>query len=467
MDRITIDYGIDLGTTNSNIAVFEDGNSKIIKNNINHDVTPSAIWAKTSKGEDFNVTYFVGQKAKERDGQNNVFTAFKRQMGKAYQYELTGLGYSLKPEELAAEVLKELRRDVQLRRGEVVKAAVITVPAIFDLAACDATKKAAELAGFERVSLIMEPVAASIAYGFDQEDDRKFWLVYDLGGGTFDAAVVSVRDGMIQVVNHGGDLHLGGTDIDEKIVNNILIPAVKSEYDVELTRGGIGYLKHQAELAKIQLSQSETAIVTIDNPIIKDKSGEVVDIEYTIKSSEIMPFIDQIVKKTVNISRKVLDGKNLVPGDIEKVLLVGGSTLSPLLRDTLSQELGIPLEFKIDPLTVVAQGAAIFAGAQVYQAQSQEPSEKGVFNISLDYEPVGNDTEPVVAGKVNITNSGETTLEGFTLEFMNKKTEWKSGKTILPKEGAFIKTLKAEKGVSNNYKIELRDESGNEKCMVM
>lgn len=460
MQRITIDYGIDLGTTNSSIALFENSNSEIIKNALGHDITPSAVWAKKNKKDESNISYYVGDKAKRRIGQPDVYTAFKRQMGKSYQFKFSGSDDGFTPEQLSAEVLKELRKDVQNKKQEIIKAAVVTVPAAFDLAACDATKRAVELAGFEKCSLIMEPVAASIAYGFDSEDDRKFWLVYDLGGGTFDAAVVNVRDGVIKIVSHGGDMHLGGTNIDEKIANNILVPAIEKEYDVELTEGGIGYLKYQAELAKIELSQAESVDVMIDNPIIKDKHGEVVEIEYRLNRSEIEPFIAEIAEKTINISKNVLDEKKLKPGDIEKVLLVGGPTLTPLLRDMLNKELGIPLEFRIDPLTVIARGAAIFAGSQIFQPKEEVPLEKGTFAINLDYEPVGNDLEPIVGGRVIPANPEETKLTGYTLEFINQKTEWKSGKTVLPQEGTFIKTLKAEKGSPNVYKIELRDEGG-------
>src|SRR3984893_4923874 len=214
MKRTTIDFGIDLGTTNSAIAVFTGNRgepTKIIKNTrdgTDSDITPSAVYIN-KKGE-----LRVGRRAKDRleDEDQDVHIEFKRQMGTDHSYVFRSSGQRRKPEELSAEILKSLRGDVQQRTGEVVESAVITVPAAFELHQCDATRKAAEIAGFKQSPLLQEPVPAALAYGFDVDSKKTYWLVFDFGGGTFDAAIIKSEEGTIHVVDHGGDNFLGGSN---------------------------------------------------------------------------------------------------------------------------------------------------------------------------------------------------------------------------------------------------------------
>ena len=213
MNRTTIDFGIDLGTTNSAIAVLDGVEAKVIKSNLDTDITPSAVYI----GRNGNV--IIGSKAKSKleddRSVDDVYIEFKRRMGGDSTYSFKSAGLTKSPEELSAEILKSLKGNVQQRMDEDIKAAVITIPAAFGAGQCVATKKAAELAGFVQCPLLQEPVAASLAYGFQANTEkRSFWLVFDFGGGTFDAAVMKAEDGDIQVVNHGGDNFLGGADID-------------------------------------------------------------------------------------------------------------------------------------------------------------------------------------------------------------------------------------------------------------
>ncbi len=222
MARTTIDYGIDLGTTNSSIAVLAGTEVKVFRNNDGFEYTPSAVWIDKSN------RIHVGLLAKrylEEDPENSC-CEFKLQMGTNTAYKLAASGRQMLPEELSAEVLKSLKADVRRDTGEDIPTAVITVPAAFDLPQSAATKRAGELAGLADCPLLQEPVAAALAYGFQSESDRVFWLIYDFGGGTFDAAVVQVRDGVVQVVNHGGDNMLGGKLIDWAIVEQLFIPAL-------------------------------------------------------------------------------------------------------------------------------------------------------------------------------------------------------------------------------------------------
>ncbi len=468
MKRLTIDYGIDLGTTNSTIALLNGTNVEIFKNNEDFECTPSAVWL------DKKESIHVGRRAKERlgDDDENAFSEFKLQMGTGEEKIFKRNGCRMKSEELSAEVLKALKNDVKQRRNENVMSAVITVPAAFQLPQCEATKKAAHLAGFTSSPLLQEPVAAAMAYGFQSESDNVFWLVYDLGGGTFDAAVIQVRDGVIQVVNHGGDNHLGGKLIDWEIVEQLLIPAVVREHRVSdfnrsnpKWKGAINKLKLAAEKAKIRVSRDDSAEI-IEDFLCNDDKGSPISFEYELKKADVKRLAEPFILRSVNICKKVLNEKRLGIGNIEKVLLVGGPTLAPYLKEHLADSkegLGIPLEFNVDPLTVVARGAAIFAGTQRNEHTVQQPLSSGEYAIDLDYKPVGTDTEPLVGGKILTSNGVD--FSGFTIEFVHAdaRPEWRSGKLGLSPNGSFMTNLWAEKGRINTFIIELCDAKGT-KC---
>ena len=467
MSRTTIDFGIDLGTTNSTIALLEGIRAVVIKNNDNSDITSSAVYI------DKNNVLSVGRIAKQRIEQepDDAYAEFKLQMGTNNEYRFSRSGRVMKPEDLSAEVLKSLRADVQQRLGEDLQAAVITVPAAFELPQCKATERAAQLAGLKTSPLIMEPTAAAMAHAFQSSVDKVFWLVYDFGGGTFDAAVIQIREGTFRIVNHAGDNHLGGKLIDWEIVEKLLAPAVMKDFSLtDFTRGNpkwrkaFAKLKWAAEESKIRLSQSETSTITIDY-LCNDDRGEPVAFEYDLRRGEVARLAESYIQRTINISRQALAEKRLGTADIQKVVLVGGPTLAPYVRLHLSdpnQGLGIPLDFSIDPLTVVAQGAAIFAGTQRLEGVivPVEEGQKEAHRIDLEYEPIGADPEPVVGGRVYAP--GEGSLSGFTIEFVNPsaKPAWRSGKVGLAPNGAFMTTLWAERGKTNTFKIELLDSTG-------
>lgn len=464
MNRATVDYGIDLGTTNSEVALFNGTAPEIIKNNEGAEITPSAVWM------DKNGRLHVGKLAKQRleDDPDNAFCEFKLQMGSPTEYTFARTGRTMKPEDLSAEVLKSLKGDVQRLRGEELGAAVITVPAAFELPQCDATNKAARLAGFQFSPLVQEPVAAAMAYGFDSQSENVFWLVYDFGGGTFDAAVVQVRDGVIQVVNHGGDKHLGGKLLDWEIVEQLLIPAVQKQAPVgELRRGNpkcraaIAKLKLLAEEAKIRVSAEDSAEIIIDNLCIDDR-GEPVRFEYELRRADVERLAEPFVLRSINVVRQVLAEQRLEPEHVERVLLVGGPTMMPYLRQRLADRkdgLGIPLEFGVDPLTVVARGAAVFARTQRTEAQPVVAAA-GQYAVQLEYKPAGPDPEPLVGGMVVAPQA--TNLAGHSIEFVNVTVQppWRSGRIGLSPDGGFITNLWAQKGPENKFLVELRNAAG-------
>jgi molecular chaperone DnaK len=468
--RETIDYGIDLGTTNSTIAKINNIDVEVFKNNEGFEFTPSAVWMDT-KGR-----LHVGRRAKERleDDPENAYSEFKLQMGTSNKYLFSRSGIWLTPEQLSTEVLKSLKTDVKIFNGEEITSAVITVPAAFDLPQNKATHAAATMAGFTTCPLLQEPVAAAMAYGFQTKKDNVYWLVYDFGGGTFDAAVIQVKDGLIEVVNHGGDNHLGGKLLDWEIVNELFVPAITKAHklnnfrrDNMVYRGAFAKLKAQAEQAKIRLSREDLVEINIEY-LCKNEQGEPVEFTYELRKSEFEKLARPFVIRSINICKKVLVEKRLGVGDIEKVIMVGGTSLIPFLRDTLvdsNEGLGIELDSSIYPITVVAQGAAIYAGTQ-RMPKTERVINSDEYFLDLEYSPAGSDLEPPVGGKV--TAETEKDYSGYTIEFVNKNVTpvWRSGKIVLNAEGKFFTQLFAEKGKKNIFQIELLDSTGTQQKTI-
>lgn len=467
MARSTIDFGIDLGTTNSAIAVLKGVKPEVIKSNLDTDITPSAVYI----GKQGKV--MVGMRAKEKliddRSAEDAYIEFKRRMGGDSVYNFKSAGIAKSPEELSAEVLKSLKGNVQQRLDEDIKAAVITIPAAFAQRQCMATKKAAELAGFSQCPLLQEPVAASLAYGFQADMAKKsFWLVFDFGGGTFDAAVMKAEDGDIQVVNHGGDNFLGGADIDWGIIENIIIPHLNENYNLpDFKRGNahwrsaLAKIKRSVEFAKIDLSrQAET---TLEDCIFEDDDGNEVELDgFKLTQNQLSDIAEPLIERAVEKCKAVLAEKNLSTSAIEKTILVGGPTLAPYFRDILSDKLGVELDHGVDPLTVVAQGAAVFAGTQRIDKATRNavaaPVAAGTYKLSLNYKPIGPDDDPKVTGEV-LPPDGAS-VSGCAIEFVNRKTKWSSGAIPLNEEGKFVLRLSAEAGDQNIFDITLLDSTG-------
>ena len=465
MKRQTVDFGIDLGTTNSAIAVLEGTTPQVIRTNENAESTPSVV-AFNSKG-----ALRVGQRAKAQQIRpdeieaSDVRKKFKLEMGHPEPLEAFRVnGRHMTPEDLSAQVLRSLRADVQRRYGEEIAAAAISVPSAFELPQCAATNRAAILAGLSYSPLVQEPVAAALSYGFQTTSDRVFWLVYDFGGGTFDAAILHVRDEQIRVVNHGGDKHLGGGLIDSAIVEQLLVPVIAKEFklppDDRLWKSIRRILEYYAEAAKIILSEEDKTEIEIPNLFIA-RDGATTRFEYELHRGDVERLAEPLIETSINLCRSVLHESRLSPSDIERLILVGGPTLTPLFRDMLTQKLGIPMELRVNPLTVVACGAAIFAGTQIIPEASRGHAAipAGHFKVELDYNPIGDETEPTIGGRV-IAPQGQP-LQGYTVEVVGDKTAWRSGKIDIQANGGFVATIYAERDRKNEFSIELTDELGN------
>lgn len=357
--RETIDWGIDLGTTNSSIAVFDGRDIKVIKNNIGDEFTRSAVYEERIGN---TVVKQVGQKAKDKlvDKAEHVALEFKRHIDlKDWYFEFPSTGRKATAVDLSAEILKELIRSVEQRQNEDVYAALITVPNAFPQPAYEATKRAGELAGLKYVEIVEESIAAAHAYGFEARSTRRaIWLAYDLRGGEFDAALVKIEDGNVFVFDHEGIAYLGGKDLDKAIIDRHLIPNLPSKISDPLVpwkSSGWWSLKMAAEEAKIQLSPSGAR----EAMIVQKIEGS--DFAYILTRSQLDALEDEIFAPTLDKCRELLARNKFSPGDIEKVILIGGPTLSPHLRKMIEDGLRIRVDFSSDPMTAVARGAALCA----------------------------------------------------------------------------------------------------------
>jgi len=464
MQRTTIDFGIDLGTTNSTIAVIDGVDARVIPNKVGSGITPSAIWI------DPRGRLQVGQEAKQRalvsDSENGDLE-FKLRMGLGAQGKKVFVrsGRAMLPEELSSEVLKSLKIDVQTNMGEELRAAVICVPAAFENSQTNATMKAAKLAGFGLSPLLLEPVAASLAYGFQTESENVYWMVYDFGGGTFDAAVMRIRDGLIQVVSYDGNNFLGGKLIDWDIVTKKLIPSLGQQFNLPDFRRGnprwenpVRILKWEAEIAKIEVCRTKAPYEIWREGLCKDADGKQVDFTFTLTPEDVEEVSKPFIQQSLDLCLKALQEQGLSGSSLERILMVGGTTLNPWVRDAVQSELGSKLDFGIDPITVVARGAAIFASTQTLPHDASKPVPAGTWRIEIEHKPVGNVPDPDIGGRV-ISPDGQS-AEGFTIEFADTKTQWRSGRITLGQDAVFMTQLHAEKQRRHEYAIELCDRTG-------
>jgi molecular chaperone DnaK len=463
--RDTIDFGIDLGTTNSAIAVVgQDGTAVVIKDVEGWDITPSAVWIP-GPGE---VRVGRRARAKAASDPNNATAEFKLDMGFAdIRKEFVKGRVSMTPPQLSAEVLKSLRADAARATGTAPDLAVITVPAAFSLNQNKATLDAAALAGFgEGCPLVQEPTAAAFAYGFNEAQDRGYWMVFDFGGGTFDAAVVSKRDGDLRVLNHAGDRRLGGKDIDWAVVEQILAPAAAQELGLpEFHRenpawlGNFANLKEAAEQAKIQLTGRDLETVEIEL-LLPDRSRA--DFRYMLRRGDFDRVAEPFYVRAMNLCRKALTESGLGPDDIDRLVLVGGTTLAPGLRERLADPtdgIGIPLDTSLDPTTVVARGAAIFASTVRRPQRSFQPAV-GEFALQLEYEPSVSTTGPTVAGKLHAAEPVNWTGYGVVLANPEGQPPFRSSRIALNAEGAFATEVLIDPHRTSRFTVEVTDPTG-------
>ena len=374
--------GIDLGTTNSCVAVMEGGEPKVIVNAEGMRTTPSVVAFR-------NGEIIVGENAR-RQAATNLDTVFsiKRHMGTDYEVNIKSTGKSYKPQEISAMILQNLKATAEAYLGEKVTEAVITVPAYFNDAERQATKDAGKIAGLDVKRIINEPTAAALAYGIDKQSQKEQTvLVYDLGGGTFDVSILQLADGTYEVLSTAGNNRLGGDDFDNRVVKYLVEEFKKSNgIDLSTNKSATFRLKMEAEKAKKELSSM--AQTNINIPFITvDASGNPVHFDMTLTRAKFEELIRDLIESTTNAVRQALRDAKLKASDLDQVLLVGGSTRIPAVQELVRRELGKEPNRSINPDEVVAMGAAIQGG--VLAGDVKDVLLLDVTPLSLGIETLG------------------------------------------------------------------------------
>ncbi len=468
MARTKIDYGIDLGTTNSAISRIESGEAKIIKVNGLDDTMPSCI-AYNKKGvlagkKAFAVYRSEQEASLSKDIETNAFIEFKRTMGTDKKYFSSNLDKNLSSEELSAEVLKTLKSFIT---DEAVNAVVITVPAAFKNNQIDATRRAAKLAGFEHAEVLQEPVAAAMAYGLDNKKKDGFWLVFDFGGGTFDAALLKVEDGIMKVTDTEGDNYLGGKNLDLAIVDEIIIPHIQKNFSIDDILDDENKktkyreaLKSFAEELKNELSFKSEFNLYKEEGSGTDDDGEDIEIDLTITQADLEKVLTPVFQKAVDISKKLLERNNLKGSSLDSLILVGGPTFSPIIRKMLEKQICKP-DTSVDPMTVVSKGAALYASTvSISEEIKEQTRDKSKIQIEIGHEASTVELEEFVTLKILADKTEGTIPEKVYAEISRNDKAWSSGKVEINEIGEVIETQLIE-GKTNGFEVSLFDDKGN------
>lgn len=467
MARNKIDYGIDLGTTNSAIIRMEKGEPVVIKTDVLKDTMPSCV-SVTKKGSikagdgAYNTMKSdkrIATKSWEKAA-SNTYVEFKRTMATDTKYRCDNLNKNFSSEELSAEVLKTLKSFVTDEKFDSV---VITVPAKFTVNQKTATIEAAKLAGFKHCELLQEPIAASMAYGVKADEKDGLWLVFDFGGGTFDAALLKTEDGIMQVFDTEGDNYLGGRDLDYAIVDNIIIPHLQKNYEID------GYLednetkevlrdamKTYAEEAKNQLSfkQQEDIISNIGD-LGEDEDGEEIELDLSVTQKEVFDVMRPYFQKAVDICKNLVKRNNINLSQINKLILVGGPTHSPLIRQMLKEQITPNVDTSIDPMTAVAIGAALYASTMDTEV-ADEDIEVGTVKLDVDYASSTVEKTEFIPVKL----AEGSTFNKVFVEFVREDKAWSSGKLEIGVNGDVVE-LDLLESKANSFIIMCYDDKGN------
>ena len=386
--------GIDLGTTNSCVAVLEGGEAKVIANAEGERTTPSVVAFKDGK-------IIVGGAAKRQMVINpDTIRSVKRLMGTDKKVKANGKEYT--PEEVSAMILGDLKKTAESYLGEKVDRAVITVPAYFNDAQRQATKNAGKIAGLTVERIINEPTAASLAYGLDKQEQTQTILVYDLGGGTFDVSILELGDGVFEVKSTSGNNHLGGDDYDQRIVD-FLVEEIKNEHGVDLSSDKMAMQRLQDAAEKAKKDLSGMTMTQISLPFLAQGKDGVINFETSLSRAKFESLTDDLTESTLEPVRKALKDAKLSASDIDKVLLVGGSTRILKVQELIKKELGKEPSKGVNPDEVVAMGAAIQGG--VLTGDVNDIVLLDVTPLSLGIETMGNVMTPLIERNTTIPTS--------------------------------------------------------------
>ena len=470
MAQSKMKFGIDLGTTNSAICKMEGGEPVIKKTDTLKDTLPSCVsFTRKKVVKVGDSAYNDLRQAKSQatknwtNGKVNVFIEFKRDMGTDKTSFSSNMDASYSPEQLSAEVLKTLKSFIG---DENISAAVITIPAKFKADQIAATKRAAQLAGIEHCELLQEPIAASMAYGLSSANKNGQWLVFDFGGGTFDAALIKVEDGIMQVKDTEGDNYLGGKNLDYAVVDDIIIPYLQENFVIDeimandATRNILrDAMKFYAEQAKNQLSFKAQADITSQlDEFGEDDEGNEIELDLIITQEQLKPVLAKVFQKAIDITRDLLKRNGLSGADLDKLILVGGPTYSPVLREMLREQVTPNVDTDIDPMTAVAKGAALFASG--IDSEVKEEIAVGTVALNLSYE--ANSVQPMAYVTVQLDKNECTgnIPDKLFVELVRSDNGWSSGKVEINDIGDVIECQLME-DKNNAFTITAYDDKGS------
>lgn len=458
--------GIDLGTTNSAIAYFDGESTGILANALGENLTPSVV-RLDQRGE-----ATVGRRAGrflDSDPQNTR-SEFKRLMGTETAFEFPRAQQKLLPEELSSHILRSLLADAADHLGSPPKKAVISTPALFELPQNHATTRAGELAGLEEVLLIQEPVASAIAAGW-REDMAGMWLVFDLGGGTLDVSLLETVDGRLRVVDHSGDNFLGGKDFDNALVDWVLnglrdrgeLPALSRANPESQPR--LKRLKAACESAKIELSRVERTDIFVAD-LCCDAAGQQVDVDVEISRPVYEALIEPLVDRGLGVCLALLDKARVAVDEVGHIVFVGGPTLTPLLRQRIGAAFGGRIVEGIDPMTIVARGAALYAATAGLNAHSEEslPTVSEGLVVRLEYPAVTADSEPFVVGRF-LPKPGEVLPERVRIVCL--ETGEAGSECEVSPEGSFVQQVVLKRHSRSNFHLHAYEANGGEISLQM
>jgi molecular chaperone DnaK len=442
--------GIDLGTTNSAAAVFDGERVSVVRNAQGATVTPSVVRL------DRQGRVTVGTRARRFLEQDPINTAaeFKRLMGTGKPIEFPAAATTRTPEQLSAEILKALRQDIADQLSVTIERAVISVPALFELPQSAATSEAARLAGFARVELLQEPIASALAAGWRADGDGAgTWLVFDLGGGTFDASLLETRDGLLRVVGHDGDNFLGGRDFDWAITEHLAsrLTVVPRRNNPEHA-GALRALRMAAEDAKIELSRGDKAQVALAQPLVID--GHDVDVDLELDRATVEQLCLPLVDRAIEVCLRLMTTHGLASGQLARLVLVGGPTVMPMVRARVAARLEAGIAEGHDPMTLVAQGAALYAATAGIDGRAASIAVPAGRQVWLQYPAVSSDLTPHVVGKfVGADPPAKVTL-------VRSDGAWAStGATVGP-DGTWLTTVSLLPRRACTFEIEARGAGG-------
>ena len=469
MKRQKIDYGIDLGTTNSSICRMENGNPVLFRTDTLREVMPSCISFTRRQNIKVGDSAFNDLKQDKRRatrtwsvGNTNTFQEFKRTMGTDTLYHSENMQRDYSSVELSAEVLKALKAFVT---DEQPRSVVITVPAKFTVNQKTATLEAGKMAGFEQCELLQEPIAAAMAYGLTTEAKEGCWMVFDFGGGTFDVALLKVEDGIIQVSDTEGDNYLGGKNLDYAIVDRILLPYMGHHFAIgsmlaDAEKKGLlrDALKTYAEELKISLSSKEQYdLLSNLGDLGNDDDGQELELDLVVTREQAFEAMRPLVQKSIDICLDLLRRNNIPPSNLNKIILVGGPTRLPLIRQMLAEQVAPVVDTTVDPMTVVAKGAALYASTRDVDLPDNGQMESvQTVQLEVGYEA----TTVELTDWVSLRIAPEQHFESVMAELTRNDKAWSSGKVEITKQGRVV-TVQLKQGCPNSFSINLFDGNGN------